>query len=147
MHISKEQIISMLQVRNCEGFHVLFRGNTLATKVTTFCFKIYGSNYIHYLLGPLIKPLLKQENLNTTFELDPSRLAFYYYAFCFIYTVAFSSEQASSPLRSGFDSRYELCRKSWVFSGCSGFLPQGKLTRWVRINTVKVHMTGMFLFS
>ncbi|CAB3983050.1 neurofibromin isoform X4 [Paramuricea clavata] len=62
------------EVRNCEGFHVLFRGNTLATKVTTFCFKIYGSNYIHYLLGPLIKPLLKQENLNTTFELDPSRL-------------------------------------------------------------------------
>jgi hypothetical protein len=45
----------------------------------------------------------------------------------------------------GFDSRYglmsekslsTLCRKSWVFSGCSGFLPQGKLTGWVRINTV-----------
>jgi hypothetical protein len=27
-----------------------------------------------------------------------------------------------------------LCRKSWVFSG---FLPQGKLTGWVRINTVR----------
>jgi hypothetical protein len=25
-----------------------------------------------------------------------------------------------------------LCRKSWVFSGYSGFLPQGKLTGWVR---------------
>jgi hypothetical protein len=24
-----------------------------------------------------------------------------------------------------------LCRKSWVFSGRSGFLPQGKLTGWV----------------
>ena len=24
-----------------------------------------------------------------------------------------------------------------VFSGCSGFLPQGKLTGWVRINTVR----------
>ena len=32
-----------------------------------------------------------------------------------------------SPLMS------TLCRKSWVFSGCSGFLPQGKLTGWVRI--------------
>ncbi|XP_046839575.1 neurofibromin-like isoform X2 [Xenia sp. Carnegie-2017] len=62
------------EVRNCEGFHVLFRGNTLATKVTTFCFKIYGTNYIHSLLGPLIKPLLKQENLNLTFELDPNKL-------------------------------------------------------------------------
>jgi hypothetical protein len=26
---------------------------------------------------------------------------------------------------------------SWVFSGCSGFLPQGKLTGWVRINIVR----------
>jgi hypothetical protein len=25
-----------------------------------------------------------------------------------------------------------LCRKSWVFPGYSGFLPQGKLTGWVR---------------
>jgi hypothetical protein len=34
-------------------------------------------------------------------------------------------------------SQSTLFRKSWVFSGCSGFLPQGKLTGWVRINTVK----------
>ena len=34
-------------------------------------------------------------------------------------------------------SQSTLCRKSWVFSGCSGFLPQGKLTGWVRINTVR----------
>ena len=30
-----------------------------------------------------------------------------------------------------------LYRTLWVFSGCSGFLPQGRLTGWVRINTVK----------
>jgi hypothetical protein len=30
-----------------------------------------------------------------------------------------------------------LYRKSWVFTGCSGFLPQGKLAGWVRINTVR----------
>ena len=29
-----------------------------------------------------------------------------------------------------------LCRKSWVFSGYSGFLLQGKLTWWVRWSTV-----------
>jgi hypothetical protein len=34
-------------------------------------------------------------------------------------------------------SQSTLCRKSLVFSGCSGFLPRGKLTGWVRINTVK----------
>jgi hypothetical protein len=29
-----------------------------------------------------------------------------------------------------------LCRKSQVFSGRSGFLPQGKLTGWVSTETV-----------
>ena len=29
-------------------------------------------------------------------------------------------------------SKSTLCRKSWVFSGHSGFLPQGKLTGWIR---------------
>jgi hypothetical protein len=29
------------------------------------------------------------------------------------------------------------CRNSWVFSGCSSnFFPQGKLTGWIRINTL-----------
>jgi Sec7-like guanine-nucleotide exchange factor len=51
--------------------------------------------------------------------------------------VSKSSEQA--PFTSEFvgsilatdsceKSRSMLCRKSWVFSGCSGFLPQGMLT-------------------
>ena len=51
----------------------------------------------------------------------------------------FTSEFVGSILAT--DSREKshstLCRKSWFFSGCSGFLPQGKLTGWVRINTVK----------
>ena len=34
-------------------------------------------------------------------------------------------------------SQSTLCRKSLVFSGRSGFLPQGKLTGWVRINMVR----------
>jgi hypothetical protein len=30
-----------------------------------------------------------------------------------------------------------LCRKTWVFSGCLSLPHEGKLTGWVRINTVK----------
>ena len=50
---------------------------------------------------------------------------------------AFTSEFLGSILamNSCEKSLSTLCRKSWVFSGCSGFLPQGKLTGWVRINT------------
>ena len=51
----------------------------------------------------------------------------------------FTSEFVGSILAT--DSREKsqstLCRMSWVLSGCSGFLPQGKLTGWVRINTVR----------
>ena len=51
----------------------------------------------------------------------------------------FTSEFVGSILATDSceKSQSTLCRKSWVFSGCSGFLPQGKLTGWVRINTVK----------
>jgi hypothetical protein len=55
--------------------------------------------------------------------------------------VAHSSEQAPHlwdvgsilTMDSCEKSQSMLCQKSWVFSGCSGFLPQGKLTGWVRI--------------
>ena len=42
----------------------------------------------------------------------------------------FTSEFVGSILATDSceKSQSTLCRKSWVFSGCSGFLPQGKLT-------------------
>ncbi len=51
----------------------------------------------------------------------------------------FTSEAAGSNpvLHSCEKSQSTLCRKSWVFSGLSGFLPQGMLTGWIRINTAK----------
>jgi hypothetical protein len=56
----------------------------------------------------------------------------------------FTSEAAGSSLSENFlnatrtrsscekSKKSSLCRKSWVSSGYSGFLPQGKLTGWVR---------------
>jgi hypothetical protein len=56
----------------------------------------------------------------------------------------FTSEAAGSNLTKYFlnatrtqsscekSKKSTLCRKSWVFPGYSGFLPQGKLTGWVR---------------
>ena len=62
-------------------------------------------------------------------------------------SVAQSSEQApfTSEIVGSFlatDSCEKclstLCRKSWVLSECSGFLPQCKLAEWwVRMNTVR----------
>jgi neurofibromin 1 len=50
----------------------LFRGNSLGSKIMSFCFKIYGSVYLHNLLKPLIRPLLDQ--MNVSYEIDPARL-------------------------------------------------------------------------
>jgi hypothetical protein len=51
----------------------------------------------------------------------------------------FTSEIVGSILATDSceKSQSTFCRKSWVFSECSSLLPQGKLTGWVRINTVK----------
>jgi hypothetical protein len=43
------------------------------------------------------------------------------------------SQCDSNPVLMWKESKSTLCRKSWVFPGYSGFLPQGKLTGWVRL--------------
>jgi hypothetical protein len=52
--------------------------------------------------------------------------------------VPFISEFVGSILATDSCEKSEstLCRTSWVFSGYSGFLRQGKLRGWVRMNTV-----------
>jgi hypothetical protein len=71
---------------------------------------------------------------------------------CLLFFGAQSSEQA--PFTSEIvgsilatdsceKSLSTLCRMSWVFSGRSGFLPQGKLTGWVGINIVSKMISQM----
>ncbi|KAK3754965.1 hypothetical protein QZH41_017349 [Actinostola sp. cb2023] len=60
-----------LEVRNAESMQILFRGNSLASKVITFCFKSHGSNYLPTLLGPLIVKMYKEQ---VTYEVDPDRI-------------------------------------------------------------------------
>ncbi|XP_047513398.1 neurofibromin isoform X4 [Pieris napi] len=59
-----------VEVSDC--MQTLFRGNSLGSKIMAFCFKIYGHNYLHNLLEPIISSLLKQPELS--FEVDPARL-------------------------------------------------------------------------
>ncbi|KAG1714683.1 Neurofibromin [Nymphon striatum] len=59
-----------VEVTDC--MQTLFRGNSLGSKIMAFCFKIYGANYLHNLLEPLIKPLTEQGNVS--YEVDPARL-------------------------------------------------------------------------
>ena len=60
------------EVEASDCMQTLFRGNSLASKIMAFCFKIYGASYLQGLLEPLIRPLLTETNLS--FEVDPARL-------------------------------------------------------------------------
>lgn len=69
------------QVYSAEGMQTLFRGNSLASKTMTYCFKAFGGNYLHTLLGPLIAPMFKEQ---ISFEVDPARLVYHTFLFvCF----------------------------------------------------------------
>ncbi|XP_015765754.1 PREDICTED: neurofibromin-like [Acropora digitifera] len=59
------------EVYCAEGMQTLFRGNSLASKTMTYCFKAFGGNYLHTLLAPLITPMYKEM---VSFEVDPTRL-------------------------------------------------------------------------
>ncbi|XP_070572256.1 neurofibromin-like [Ptychodera flava] len=61
-----------VEVADC--MQTLFRGNSLASKIMAFCFKVYGTNYLHAMLEPLVKEMLTPEKQNTNFEVDPTRL-------------------------------------------------------------------------
>nr|XP_039272479.1 neurofibromin-like [Styela clava] len=62
------------EVEYAENVQILFRGNSLASKIMTFCFKVYGASYLHNLMEPLIAWSLGNEIVNSKFEVDVHRL-------------------------------------------------------------------------
>lgn len=62
----------MKEVEISECMTTLFRGNSMGSKIMTFCFKIYGSTYLKNMLEPLIKPLLDSPT-NISYEVDSAR--------------------------------------------------------------------------
>lgn len=60
-----------VEVTDC--FQTLFRGNSLGSKIMSFCFKIYGTTFLRSLLEPLIKPLMDAPPPNISYEVDSAR--------------------------------------------------------------------------
>ncbi|XP_030236643.1 neurofibromin isoform X4 [Gadus morhua] len=61
------------EVELADSMQTLFRGNSLASKIMTFCFKVYGAAYLQKLLEPLLKGVLTTPE-HISFEVDPTRL-------------------------------------------------------------------------
>ncbi|KAM9442690.1 neurofibromin-like isoform 7-T10 [Salvelinus alpinus] len=63
------------EVELADSMQTLFRGNSLASKIMTFCFKVYGVAYLQKLLDPLLKGVVTTpEWHNISFEVDTTRL-------------------------------------------------------------------------
>ncbi|XP_038058629.1 neurofibromin-like isoform X2 [Patiria miniata] len=62
------------EVELADCMQTLFRGNSLASKIMAFCFKMYGSNYLHAQLEPLITELMSPEREHISYEVDPARM-------------------------------------------------------------------------
>ncbi|XP_039197194.1 neurofibromin isoform X2 [Crotalus tigris] len=63
------------EVELADSMQTLFRGNSLASKIMTFCFKVYGATYLQKLLEPLLRTVITSPEWQlVSFEVDPTRL-------------------------------------------------------------------------
>ena len=60
-----------VEIADC--MQTLFRGNSLASKIMAFCFKIYGQSYLRELLHPLIMDMFDADAQKVSYEVDPQR--------------------------------------------------------------------------
>ncbi|XP_069082756.1 neurofibromin isoform X3 [Pleurodeles waltl] len=63
------------EVELADSMQTLFRGNSLASKIMTFCFKVYGATYLQKLLEPLLRTVITGPDWqHVSFEVDSTRL-------------------------------------------------------------------------
>lgn len=63
------------EVEIADCMQTLFRGNSLASKIMAFCFKIYGQGYLRELLHPLIMDMFEADKMGVSYEVDTARSA------------------------------------------------------------------------
>ena len=66
------EICAQVEIADC--MQTLFRGNSLASKIMAYCFKIYGHGYLRELLNGLVTEMfIAAEKLGLSYEVDPAR--------------------------------------------------------------------------
>jgi len=73
-------LMRFFQVEIADCMQTLFRGNSLASKIMAYCFKIYGHGYLRELLNSLVTEMfIAAEKLALSYEVDPARSVFLLY--------------------------------------------------------------------
>ncbi|CAD5126032.1 DgyrCDS14209 [Dimorphilus gyrociliatus] len=62
------------EVEIADCMQTLFRGNSLASKLMAFCFKVYGQSYLRELLHKPITDMFESDKQGVSYEVDPTRL-------------------------------------------------------------------------
>ena len=65
-HLLSQMFTKEVEVADC--YQIIFRGNSLASKIMFFCFKIYGSSYLVQLFQPILINLFAPENIFKSYE-------------------------------------------------------------------------------
>ncbi|XP_071848474.1 neurofibromin-like isoform X2 [Apostichopus japonicus] len=62
------------EVEIADSLQTLFRGNSLASKIMTYCFKMYGAIYLRGLLEGLVSDMMSPDLNAISYEVDPKRM-------------------------------------------------------------------------
>lgn len=65
------QLLTQMFVKEvdfADCYQILFRGNSLASKIMSFCFKVYGSSYLVQLFQTIVMDLFSRENIYKSYE-------------------------------------------------------------------------------
>ena len=73
-HLLHHLLLNMFakEVEMADCYQTILRGNGLPTKIMSFCFKIYGTHYLHTLFSPILTRMLMADL--HSYEVDPSRI-------------------------------------------------------------------------
>ena len=60
------------EVEMADCYQTILQGNSLPTKIMSFCFKLYGSHYLYNLFAPILAKMFIADL--RSYEVDPSRI-------------------------------------------------------------------------
>ncbi|RXN07553.1 neurofibromin isoform X2 [Labeo rohita] len=96
------------EVELADSMQTLFRGNSLASKIMTFCFKVYGAAYLQKLLEPLLRGIITTPELEQTENLEENQKNLLQITDRFFLAIINSSTEFPPQLRSVCHCLYQV---------------------------------------
>ncbi|XP_049581582.1 neurofibromin isoform X11 [Syngnathus scovelli] len=140
------------EVELADSMQTLFRGNSLASKIMTFCFKVYGAAYLQKLLEPLLKGVISTPE-HISFEVDSTRLEqgenlednqrnLLQITECFFHAIIGSSSEFPPQLRSVCHCLYQATCHSLLNKATVKEKKENKTSIWI-LHICMIHLSQL----